>query len=283
MKELVHPNVVALRNAFYTSGDKADELYLNVVMDYVPETIYRVQRHYSKLRQSVPILLVKLYSYQLLRAVAHIHSVGICHRDIKPQNLLVDSVRHSLKICDFGSAKRLVRGEPNVSYICSRYYRAPELIFGATDYTPAIDMWSSGCVVAEMLIGQPLFPGESGVDQLVEIIKVLGTPTRDQILSMNPNYTEFKFPQIKAQPWTKVFKARTPPEAISFVDSLLVYSPVSRPAPLEALQHSFFDELRQPGCRLPNGAALPELFNWTPEEVASAGSELLRRLTPEWY
>jgi serine/threonine protein kinase len=283
MKELVHPNVVALRNAFYTSGDKADELYLNVVMDYVPETIYRVQRHYSKLRQSVPILLVKLYSYQLLRAVAHIHSVGICHRDIKPQNLLVDSVRHSLKICDFGSAKRLVRGEPNVSYICSRYYRAPELIFGATDYTPAIDMWSSGCVVAEMLIGQPLFPGESGVDQLVEIIKVLGTPTRDQILSMNPNYTEFKFPQIKRQPWTKVFKARTPPEAISFVDSLLVYSPVGRPAPLEALQHSFFDELRQLGCRLPNGAALPELFNWTPEEVASAGSELLRRLTPEWY
>ena len=66
-----------------------------------------------------------------------------------------------------------------MSYICSRYYRAPELIFGATDYTPAIDVWSTGCVVAELLLGQPLFPGESGVDQLVEIIKVLGTPTRD--------------------------------------------------------------------------------------------------------
>ena len=66
----------------------------------------------------------------------------------------------------------LIRGEPNISYICSRYYRAPELIFGATDYTAAIDVWSVGCVVAELLLGQPLFPGESGVDQLVEIIKV---------------------------------------------------------------------------------------------------------------
>ena len=65
----------------------------------------------------------------------------------------------------------------NVSYICSRYYRAPELIFGSTEYNQAIDVWSVGCVIAELLVGQPLFPGESGVDQLVEIIKVLGTKT----------------------------------------------------------------------------------------------------------
>ena len=127
-----------------------------------------------------------------------------------------------------------MRGEPNVSYICSRYYRAPELIFGATDYTTNIDVWSAGCVFAgglvgfrvvrwvvvgwlgglltfiyncdllELMLGQPIFPGDSGVDQLVEIIKVLGTPTREQIKEMNPNYTEFKFPQIKAHPWPKV-------------------------------------------------------------------------------
>ncbi len=111
----------------------------------------------------------------------------------------------------------LVRGEPNISYICSRYYRAPELIFGATDYTSAIDVWSVGCVLAELLLGQPLFPGESGVDQLVEIIKVLGTPTREEINAMNPNYTEFKFPQIKAHPWTKVFSKRMPPDAVDLV------------------------------------------------------------------
>ncbi|MQL94034.1 hypothetical protein Taro_026683, partial [Colocasia esculenta] len=118
-----------------------------------------------------------------------------------------------------------VKGEPNISYICSRYYRAPELIFGATEYTTAIDIWSVGCVMAELLLGQPLFPGESGVDQLVEIIKVLGTPTREEIKCMNPNYTEFKFPQIKAHPWHKIFYKRMPPEAVDLVSRLLQYSP----------------------------------------------------------
>ena len=70
-------------------------------------------------------------------------------------------------------------GEPNVSYICSRYYRAPELIFGNSNYTTTIDVWSVGCVIAELMLGQPIFPGESGVDQLVEIIKILGTPSRE--------------------------------------------------------------------------------------------------------
>ena len=96
------------------------------------------------MKQPVPILLVKLYTYQMFRSLAYIHAKGICHRDIKPQNLLVDPSPHILKLCDFGSAKKLVKGEPNVSYICSRYYRAPELIFGATDYTPSIDIWSTG-------------------------------------------------------------------------------------------------------------------------------------------
>ncbi len=152
----------------------------------------------------MPTLQIKLYMYQLLRSLAYIHSVGICHRDIKPQNLLLNPATGVLKLCDFGSAKILVAGEPNVSYICSRYYRAPELIFGATNYSTNIDIWSTGCVMAELMLGQPLFPGESGIDQLVEIIKVLGTPTREQIKTMNPNYMEHKFPQIKPHPFSKV-------------------------------------------------------------------------------
>jgi glycogen synthase kinase 3 beta len=175
------------------------------------------------MKTTMPILEVKLYIYQLFRSLAYIHSQGICHRDIKPQNLLLDPNTGVLKLCDFGSAKILVENEPNVSYICSRYYRAPELIFGATNYTTKIgkkhgvryriltdctdavkDVWSTGCVMAELMLGQPLFPGESGIDQLVEIIKVLGTPTRDQIRTMNPNYMEHKFPQIKPHPFNKV-------------------------------------------------------------------------------
>merc|ERR1711962_1629560 len=172
-----------------------------------------------------------------------------------------------LKLCDFGSAKHLVRGEPNVSYICSRYYRAPELIFVATDYTTNIDVWSAGCVFAELMLGQPIFPGDSGVDQLVEIIKVLGTPTREQIKEMNPNYTEFKFPQIKAHPWPKVFRARTSPEAIGPVSRLLESTPSARITPLQACAHTFFDELREPGTKLPSGRELPVLFNFTEQEL----------------
>ncbi|KAI3985393.1 hypothetical protein MKX01_033707 [Papaver californicum] len=282
MRMFDHPNVVQLKHWFFSTTEK-EEVFLNLVLEYVSETVYRVTKHYSRMNQHVPIIFVQLYTYQIFRALAYIHNViGVCHRDIKPQNLLVNPHTHQLKICDFGSAKMLVPGEPNISYICSRYYRAPELIFGATEYTTAIDMWSAGCVFAELLLGQPLFPGESGLDQLVEVIKVLGTPTREEIKCMNPNYTEFKFPQIKAHPWHKVFHKRMPPEAVDLVSRLLQYSPSLRCTALEACAHPFFDELRDPNAVLPNGRPLPPLFDFTPQELAGASPELVQRLIPEY-
>jgi serine/threonine protein kinase len=129
--------------------------------------------------------------------------------------------------------------------------------------------------MAELLTGQPLFPGESGVDQLVEIIKVLGTPTREEIQAMNQTYTEYKFPQIKGSPWSKVvtlfcryllkfqiFRSR-PPEAIDLASKLLQYTPTARLRAYEACAHPFFDELRNPSTVLPNGKPLPPLFNFS--------------------
>jgi serine/threonine protein kinase len=281
MRQLVkdpHPNIVPLKHCFYSQGEKADELYLNLVLEYVPETVYSISRHHQKSKIALPLLYVKLYLYQLSRALSHIHALGICHRDIKPQNLLVNPDTQQLKLCDFGSAKVLVKGEPNVSYICSRYYRAPELIFGSTDYSTAIDVWSQGCVGAELLLGQPLFPGDSGVDQLVEIIKVLGTPTREEISAMNSNYTEFKFPQIRACQWRKVFRSKTPEDAMEFIGSTLAYSPERRIKPLDGCAHPFFDDLRNEQTRLPNGNPLPPLFDFTPHEL-NAQPELLEKVS----
>ena len=99
-----------------------DEQYLNLVLEFIPDTVYKICRTYAKQKTVIAIPLVKVYSYQLLRSLAYIHSLGICHRDIKPQNLLVNPETHELKLCDFGSAKQLVRSEPNVSYICSRLF-----------------------------------------------------------------------------------------------------------------------------------------------------------------
>jgi glycogen synthase kinase 3 beta len=155
MRIVRHPNIVQLKAFYYSNGERVslfaigllslrlivlqkDEVYLNLVQEFVPETVYRASRFFNKMKTTMPILEVKLYIYQLFRALAYIHSQGICHRDIKPQNLLLDPTTGILKLCDFGSAKILVENEPNVSYICSRYYRAPELIFGATNYTTKI-------------------------------------------------------------------------------------------------------------------------------------------------
>jgi glycogen synthase kinase 3 beta len=141
--------------------------------------------------------------------------------------------------------------------------------------------------MAELMLGQPLFPGESGIDQLVEIIKVLGTPTRDQIRTMNPNYMEHKFPQIKPHPFNKVgflykmsrFRRylqllqvfrKADSSAIELISKLLEYTPTQRLSAVDAMVQPFFDELRYPNTRLPdsrhpNGAVrdLPQLFNFT--------------------
>ena len=281
MQQIDHPNVVRLKNHFYTKGEREDEIYLNLVMDFIKDTSYKIIKQSSKQKQKIHPVLVKLYSYQLLRGLAYIHSLGICHRDIKPQNLLVDPVTNRLCICDFGSAKVINPIEENISYICSRYYRAPELIFGSRNYNQKIDLWSVGCVVAELLIGKPLFPGDSGVDQLVEVIKLLGTPSKEEMHQMNPNYKEYKFPFVKSNPWKKVFVG-IDDQAIEFLSRLLRYAPDSRPDPIELLSDPWFNELRQQNIELPNNTSLPELFNWTVEEEKSNYGSMLSSLVPSW-
>ncbi|KAA0185249.1 Protein kinase shaggy [Fasciolopsis buskii] len=288
LKEMRHPNVVTLYYYFYShSSSKPGETYLNLVQEFVPQTLSRLIKHYWRMRQVIPLAYVKLYSFQLLRGLAYIHNREVCHRDIKPQNLLINPNLGLLKICDFGSAKILSPSEPNVSYICSRYYRAPELIFGATHYTVRIDMWSAGCVIGELLLGRPLFPGGSGVDQLVEIIKVLGTPTPEQVLEMNPQYSEFKFPNVVGCPWEKLIRYRTKDAAFDVLRKLLVYSPKNRASASQILSDSFFADLifPPPGHppnatgHLPNGRPAPQFpTDFTDDELNYLPEDLVTRI-----
>jgi glycogen synthase kinase 3 beta len=258
MSQLQHSNVIRLRHCFYSRDPKPgagpcapagtssahDELHLNLVMEFVHTTLHRTLREHTKSARLMPLYLVRLYMWQLLRATHYIHSLGICHRDIKPQNVLLTR-GHELRLCDFGSAKVLVRGEPNVSYICSRYYRAPELVWEATSYSTQIDAWSVGAVMGEMLLSAPLFPGESSVDQMISIIRVLGSPSPQEVRAMNPSPSSaaFQFPSIPRADFAALFKHRAPPDALELVQALLRYDPTQRVTPLQALQFRFFDPL----------------------------------------
>jgi len=208
---------------------------------------------------------VALYAYQMLRGLAHVHARAICHRDVKPQNLLI-SGGQVLKLCDFGTAKRLIAGEANRAYVCSRYYRAPELLLGATDYSTAVDLWSAGCVVAEMVTARPLFMGRNGVDQLVEIIRVLGTPAAAELQAMNSNYPRYEFQAVERVAWKSVLR-RSSPELGDFVGKLLCFAPKSRTPPLYACMHRFFDVLRAPAPQQQGGGLREDLFDFSDEEL----------------
>jgi glycogen synthase kinase 3 beta len=292
MRTVQHPNIVTLKNYFYSRISR--DIFLNLVMEYIPETLYSTVRKHAKARQSIPFLHVKLYMYQMFRALAYCHHRGICHRDIKPQNLLLDPKSHTVKLCDFGSAKELKDGEPSVAYICSRYYRAPELIFESAYYKSPIDVWSLGCVFGELFLTVPLFQGERSVDQLVEIIKVLGTPSTDEIKELNPAYAATRFPLVQPLPWRVVFKkvgyagSSVSDGAIDLIGQLLRFVPRERLHVFDALAHPYFDELREPDIEMPGGVEVPPLFNFTDEELAIANTRRVahliipRRLWPKF-
>lgn len=272
-QELKHPNIVQVEHAFYSSKEGESDIYLNIVMEFLPRSLSSELEGLQVKRKSLSLLTVKLYSYQLLRALAYLHARKICHRDIKPANLLLHSKTKTLKLCDFGSAKFLSPSEKNVSYISSRHYRAPELAFGSEDYWFSIDLWSAGCVIGEMLLGTPLFPGDSHVDQLLQIIKTLGTPSRAQIAEMNPHYKDYSFPHVAVTLLKHRLPLRTPASALELVSSLLQYAPSSRPLAMDCLLHPFFADLKE--CQ----DSSQSLFEWTPEEKSLFTGQVLAEVS----
>lgn len=278
--ELNHPNCIKVHRFFFSQNqERPSEIYLNLVMDYIPDTLYKILRFYVKKNIAFPNALAKIYSYQMFRALSYIHNLGICHRDIKPQNILIDISNHRLVLCDFGSAKQLKPGDSSVAYICSRYYRAPELILGEECYGPEIDVWSMGCVIAEMFIGEPLFTGKNSKDQFVKIMTVLGTPNQDDILAMNRS-VQTNLPLVKALGLKRRFK-NPDPQMLDLLSKILVYNPRKRLKPLEVLAHPYFDELRIQKLTV-NGRNVTDLFNFNAVEIGQNHS-LAMSLVPSWY
>lgn len=270
-----HPNVVKLEYFFTHISPQDGKVYQHLAMECLPETLQIEISRYASNKLELPIKHVKLYSYQIARGMLYLHAFGICHRDIKPSNILVDPTTGVLKICDFGSAKKLEQSQPSISYICSRFYRAPELIVGCTQYTTQIDIWGLGCVIGEMLIGKAVFQGQEPLLQLREIAKLLGPPDKKFIFFSNPAYDGplFSKPLFSGSPQQRFEKhfSHAGPDGIDLLMKVLVYEPQLRLSPRRIMAHPFFEDLKKEEYFFPRGQTqpvhLPNLFDFSEFEL----------------
>ncbi|CAF3341897.1 unnamed protein product [Rotaria socialis] len=281
LKAMIHPNIVRLKYYFYSSSIKD---ILCLIMEYMPMSAHQLISNYRHNHKILPLFYTKLFSYQMLRGLGYLHIQGVAHRDLKPSNMIVDFDAGILKICDLGSAKKLNRNEKSVSYVCTRYYRAPELLLGCTEYTTAVDIWSAGCCIAEFLNGYPICRGVDSSDQMYRIIKIVGIPNRDELREMNPRYTgSVDLTVITFIPRTLrgYLPERTQESAVVLLEQLLKYIPNKRLTCQAALASDFFTELKQNSILLPNKRNLPPLFNFRENEL-SKSSHLYSTIVPDF-
>lgn len=249
LKQTNHPNIVSLKYFYnYPNKDDNNRIYQHLAMECLPCNLQSEIKRYYLNKSILPTDQIKIYTFQIARAMNYLHSFDICHRDIKPSNILINPDTLLLKICDFGSAKKLESNQPSVSYICSRYYRAPELIVGCCLYTTKIDIWGLGCVMGEMYMGKPVFQGQEPMLQLREISKLLGPPSEEFIYESNPNYhgpmySNKLFSTDLDTRYENVF-ANAQKDALDLLMKILVYEPNGRLSPMEIMSDSYFDNIK---------------------------------------
>ncbi|KAF4371660.1 hypothetical protein F8388_008600 [Cannabis sativa] len=232
LRKLNHPNVIKLEGL--ATSRMQYSLYL--VFDFMQADLTKV---ISRSGQKLNEAQVKCYMQQLLSGLHHCHEVGVLHRDIKSSNLLVDRSGR-LKIADFGLANFFPpkQKHPLTSRVVTLWYRAPELLLGSTDYGVGIDLWSAGCLLAEMFIGRPFMSGRTEVEQLHKIFKLCGAPSDDYWKKMKLP-TSFRPPQHYKPTHEEVFR-NFPDSSYGLLTQLLALDPVNRGTAASALQSNFF-------------------------------------------
>ncbi|TPX35862.1 hypothetical protein SmJEL517_g01738 [Synchytrium microbalum] len=240
MKELKHDNIVKLYDVIHT------ERTLTLIFEFMDQDLKKYMDTNGKYGAIEPILC-KSFLFQLLRGIEFCHENRVLHRDLKPQNLLINA-KGELKLADFGLARAF--GIPVNTFsneVVTLWYRAPDVLLGSKTYSTTIDMWSAGCIMAEMYSGKPLFPGKTNEDQLLKIFKLLGTPS------------EATWPGVSGfAEWKKTFPYYPPvalPSKLGMMDALaldllsrmLQYQPQLRISATQALQHPYFQDMLSVG------------------------------------
>ncbi|XP_069116669.1 cyclin-dependent kinase-like 1 isoform X29 [Argopecten irradians] len=236
LKQLKHPNLVNLIEVFRRKKR------LHLVFEYVDHTVLHELDRYPR---GVNEDLVKKIVSQTLEAVNYCHSRNCIHRDVKPENILLSTERQ-VKLCDFGFARVLTGPlDEYTDYVATRWYRAPELLVGDPKYGPPVDVWAIGCVFAELLSGQALWPGKSDLDQIFLIKKTLGDliPTQKSAFSSNIFFQGLEIPNVEPENYEPLENKfpRISSNALDFMKNCLKMDPAERMTCEELLQHKYLD------------------------------------------
>jgi len=239
LMSLKHPNIVNLQQVFFGSHS------LTLAFEFLD---YDLKKYMEGKRGMLTLGEIKGLMYQLLVGIDFCHRRRIMHRDLKPQNLLID--KHGvLKLADFGLARTFRLPFPEYSHeIVTLWYRPPSILLGSRKYTTAIDIWSAGAIMAEMITKRPLFPGDSEIDQLFRIFRICGTPSLGDwsALSRYPDFST-KFPKWRPKRW-KVLFPRIGLFGWEILRVMMVYDPEKRPSAHLLLQHPYFEDLDAHRC-----------------------------------
>lgn len=229
-------NIITLEEVLFDP----DSGRLALVFELMDMNIYELIRGR---KQYLKPHTIKLFLFQLVKAVAHMHKNGIFHRDIKPENILIRG--QSLKVADFGSCRGIQSKKPFTEYISTRWYRAPECLLTNGYYDSKMDMWGIGCVFFEVVSLFPLFPGTNELDQIERIHNILGTPTPDVIESFkrhSSHMSSFRFPEKEGTGIARLIPHASA-DCLNLITLLLIYNPAQRISASAALKHPYFKEL----------------------------------------
>eukprot|EP01132_Coremiostelium_polycephalum_P003227 gene3227-4040_t len=234
LKELKHPNIVRLYDVIHT------ERKLTLVFEYLDQDL---KKYLDECGGEISKTTIRSFLFQLLKGVAFCHDHRVLHRDLKPQNLLINR-KGELKLADFGLARAF--GIPVRTYsheVVTLWYRAPDVLMGSRKYSTPIDIWSAGCIFAEMASGRPLFPGSGTSDQLFRIFKILGTPN-EEIWPSIVELPEYKpdFPVHPAHPLSSIVHGLDE-KGLNLLSRMLQYDPNQRITAANALKHPYFEGL----------------------------------------